>query len=189
MNKLNGQQKNGIFRKFLLSSRELQDVKKLSICAMLLALRVVVGYFSNILLGAFPDIKIGFNFLPIAIAAMLFGPVAGGLVGGLGDILSFFLMPMGSYFPGWTINGILVGILYGLFLYKSKKNLTIRLIICEIITNFGVEVLLGSLWMLIQFEKAFLLMAGVRAVKCLIAIPVETVLIYFFVKILKRIKI
>lgn len=189
MSKLNGQEKIGFFQKFILSSRELSDIRKLAVCAMLLALRVVVGYFSNVLLGAFPDIKIGFNFLPIAIAAMLFGPVAGAVVGGLGDLLSFFLMPMGSYFPGWTINGILVGIIYGLFLYKNEKNLILKLIICEIITNFGVEVLLGSLWMLIQFEKAFLLMAGVRALKCLIAIPVETILIYFFTKVLKRIKI
>lgn len=189
MSKLKGQEQVGFFGKFVLSSRELQDVKKLSICAMLLALRVVVGYFSNALLAAYPDIKIGFNFLPIAIAAMLLGPVAGGLVGGLGDILSFLIMPMGSYFPGWTINGILVGILYGVFLYKTETKLLPKLIICEIITNIGIEVLLGSLWMLIQFEKAFFLMAGIRAVKCIIAIPAETILVLFFIKLLKRIKI
>ncbi len=179
---------NALVAKFKDSTQELSKVKSVAICAMMLALRVVVGYFSNLTLTITPNAKVGFAFLPIAIASMLFGPVCGMIVGELGDILSFLLAPMGGYFFGWTLNGMLVGMLYGLFLYKADSKLLLRLIICEILINFAVEVPLGSLWLMIQFGKAFWVMAGTRAIKCLIAVPIETVLVYFFTKVLKRIK-
>ena len=73
------------------SSKELTKLQSLTICAMMLALRVVLGYFSNITLAITPDIKIGFNFLPIAITGILCGPVPAMIVGGLGDLLSFLI--------------------------------------------------------------------------------------------------
>lgn len=180
---------NSLVAKFRSSAQELSDVKGISLCAMLLALRVVVGYFANFSLAITPNAKFGFAFLPIAITGMLFGPVGAMIVGGLGDILSFMIAPMGGYFFGWTLNGILVGLLYGLFLYKADSKILIRLIICEILINFAVEVPLGSLWLYIQQGKAFWVMAGTRAIKCLIAIPIETMLVFFFKKVLKRVKI
>lgn len=179
---------NCLIAKFKDSAKELSSVKSVALCAMLLALRVVVGYFANFSLAITPNAKVGFSFLPIAITAMLFGPVCGMIVGGLGDIISFLLVPMGGYFFGWTLNGILVGMLYGLFLYKADGKMLLRLVICELLINFAVEVPLGSLWLMIQFQKAFWVMASTRAIKCLIAVPLETVLVYFFGKVvLKRI--
>ena len=177
---------NILFAKFKDSAKELAKVQNMAICAMLLALRVVIGYFSNLTLAISPDIKIGFGFLPVAMAAMLCGPVAGMIVGGMGDILSFLIAPMGYYFPGWTVSGILVGLIYGIFLYKPKR-LLLNIVISEVFIGILVEVALGSLWLLIQYQKAFLLMAGLRGLKTLVAIPIEAVLIYFFSKVLCKI--
>ncbi|MBQ8001381.1 MAG: folate family ECF transporter S component [Ruminococcus sp.] len=177
---------NCLIAKFRDSAQELSSVKGVSLCAMLLALRVVVGYFANFSLAITPNAKVGFAFLPVAIASMLFGPVCGMIVGGLGDIISFLLAPMGGYFFGWTLNGILVGMLYGLFLYKTDSKILFKLIICEVLINFAVEVPLGSLWLMIQSGKAFWVMAGTRAIKCLISVPIETVLVYFFGKVVLR---
>ncbi len=177
---------NILFAKFRESAKELTKIQSMAICAMLLALRVVVGYFSNLTLAISPDIKIGFGFLPVAIAAMVCGPVGGMIVGGLGDILSFMIAPMGYYFPGWTVSGMLVGLFYGIFLYNAKRPL-LNLIIAEVVIGIFVEVALGSLWLLIQYQKAFLLMAGMRGLKTLVAIPIEVVLIFFFSKVLSKI--
>ncbi len=177
---------NILFAKFRDSAKELTKIQSMAICAMLLALRVVVGYFSNLTLAVSPDIKIGFGFLPVAMAAMVCGPVGGMIVGGMGDILSFLIAPMGYYFPGWTISGMLVGLFYGIFLYKSKR-LLVNIIVCEVIIGIFVEVALGSLWLLIQYQKAFWLMAGLRGLKTLVAIPIEAVLIFFFSKVLSKI--
>lgn len=168
-------------QKFIKSAQMLKSPQNLAVCGMLLALRIVIGYFSNLTLAVSPNIKIGFSFLPIAIAGILCGPVASGIIGALGDIFCFLLAPMGAYFPGWTINGMLVGLLYGMFLYESKRFIP-SLIICEIVSGLFVEIALGSLWLYIQFSKAFWITAGARGIKTLVAIPIEIALIILFEK-------
>ena len=75
------------FKKFADSSKELKDVRTLAVCAMMLALRIVLGIFSNFTLAIMPFVKIGFTFIPIVITAYLYGPVCAAIVGGAGDIL------------------------------------------------------------------------------------------------------
>lgn len=168
-------------QKFSKSAQMLKNPQSLAVCGMLLALRIVIGYFSNLTLAISPDIKIGFSFLPVAIAGILCGPVASGIIGALGDLFCFLLAPMGAYFPGWTINGLLVGLLYGIFLFESKKFIP-SLVICEIMSGLFVEIVLGSLWLYIQYSKAFWITAGARGIKTLIAIPIEIALIILFEK-------
>lgn len=177
---------NILTAKFKDSAKELSKLQSLTVCAMMLALRVVLGYFSNIGLSLTPDIKIGFNFLPVAIIGILCGPVPAMIVGGLGDLLSFLIAPMGFYFPGWTVSGILAGLLYGLFLYKSRCSL-LSIAVCEVIIGIFIEVALGSLWLLIQYDKAFFVMAGVRGLKTLVATPIEIAVVFFFSKVLRKV--
>lgn len=174
---------NCLGEKFVKSAQLLKTPQNLALCGMLLALRIVIGYFSNLTLAVTPDIKIGFSFLPVAVAGILCGPVASGIIGALGDIFCFLLAPMGAYFPGWTVNGLIVGLLYGIFLFESKRFLP-SLIICEVIAGLFVEIGLGSLWLYIQYSKAFLITAGVRGVKTLVAVPIEIVLIILFDKLI-----
>ena len=62
--------------------------------------------------------KIGFAFVAVFVGAYLYGPVAGAVVGGLGDFLGAILFPIGAYFPGFTLNCALTGVVMGLLLYK-----------------------------------------------------------------------
>lgn len=175
--------KNSIIGKFVKSARLLKNPQCLAMCGMLLALRILVGYFSSLTLAVTPDIKIGFSFLPIAITGILFGPTAAGILGALGDIINFLIIPTGAYFPGWTVSGMLIGILYGVFLFEQPK-LIVRLIICELTVGIFVEILLGSFWLYIQFSKGFWVTAAVRSLKTLIAIPIEIALIAVFDKLI-----
>ncbi len=131
------------------SAKEMTSVYSLCMLAMLLALRVIVGIFANSTMAVFGNmLKISINFLPIAVAAILFGPMGAALVGGLGDILSFFINPSsgGAYFPGFTLNGILTGLILGIFLYKNNVSLKTVLISWTINAVF-VEVLLSGYWL------------------------------------------
>ncbi len=135
--------------KVLNSFKELKSVYALTAVAMLLAIRIIVGIFANATMPMFGNLlKLSLNFLPIAVTAALFGPVSAALVGGLGDILSFFINPAsgGSYFPGFTLNGILTGIIFGLFLYKNNINLK-SVLISQAINAVFVEVLLSGYWL------------------------------------------
>ena len=133
------------FRKFADSSKELTHVQGLAVCAMLLALRVVLGMFANFSLSfiPLPVVKISLTFIPIAIAGYLYGPVCAGVIAGLGDVLSYLLQPTALGFnPAITAVYILEGIIYGVGLYHTElklKNLVITkvadLLLCTLTLN------------------------------------------------------
>ena len=56
--------------------------RTLTTLAMLIAIEVILSRFLSI--NAW-NIKIGFGFVPVVIAAILYGPLAGGIVGALSD--------------------------------------------------------------------------------------------------------
>lgn len=114
-----------IVKKFASSSKELGNVRTLAVCAMMLALRIVLGMFSNFTLAIMPFVKIGFSFIPIVITAYLFGPVCAAIVSGAGDILSIILANPTAFSitPGITVCCIIEGLIYGAVLYQTDLKL------------------------------------------------------------------
>ena len=171
------------------STLELKNVYSAAIIAMLLALRVVLGMFANATLPMFGNmIKISPAFLAIVLAGSMFGPVAAGLVGALGDVLSFLLMPAGgAFFPGFTISGLLTGLIYGFALYHRKITIP-RVIIAWVVNMLAVETFLAALWlwMLNGYTADYTVYLSARfisvAVKC---IP-EILLIYLVTKLAEK---
>ena len=68
--------------------------------------------------------KVGLGFVPVVIAAILYGPATSALVYGLADFIAANLFPKGAYFPGFTLSAILMGAIYGIVLYEWKKSET-----------------------------------------------------------------
>lgn len=93
------------------------NVKSVAILGILVAAEIIFARFS---IHTW-NLKIGFSFVPIVIAAVLYGPIAGGMVAAIGDVISAFLFPVGAYFPGFTLTAFLAGVLYGLFLKKKAS--------------------------------------------------------------------
>ncbi len=93
-------------------------LKTICFSAMLIAIEVVLNRFLSInTMG----LKIGFSSVPIVIAALLFGGVRAGVIYGLADLIGALLFPIGPYHPGFTVSAFLMGMIYGLFLYKREK--------------------------------------------------------------------
>ncbi len=131
---------------------ELKNLRSLVILAMLLALRVVLGIFANTTLAFFGNaVKISGAFLPIALGGALFGPIPALLIGALGDIISFLIMPTGAYFPGFTISGALTGLIYGFFLYKYPLTLP-RVSLAWVVNTFVVETFLAAYWLFLLYS-------------------------------------
>ena len=61
--------------------------------AVLLAMEVVLSRFFSI---ATPITKFSFAFVPLAVCGALFGPVWGGVMGALADLLGAILFPAGG---------------------------------------------------------------------------------------------
>ncbi|MEE0912980.1 MAG: folate family ECF transporter S component [Ruminococcus sp.] len=139
-------------RKITDSANELKSVYALTAIAMLLALRVVLGFFANATLPFFGNsVKVSGAFLPIAVAGQMFGPIPGALVGALGDIISFIMQPAtGGYFPGFTISGLLTGFIYGMAFYKQKVTIK-RTITAWLINMVAVETFLAAFWLYLLY--------------------------------------
>ena len=86
-----------MFRK---DNTEKMSAQKLVILAFFVALYIVLERFFSFNVW---NMRVGFAFIALALAGMLYGPLAAGLVGAVGDILGMLLFPTGPYFPGFTI--------------------------------------------------------------------------------------
>lgn len=99
------------------------------------------------------------------------------------DILSFFLTGGGGYpfFPGYTLTTMLGVLTYALFLYRAPLRVW-RIFCAKLVTNVQ-NVVLGALWIAIlnsngRFSlEAWYASASLSAVKNLIMLPVQTVLL------------
>ena len=105
-----------LFRSSLLEFKKLESI---TIAAVLTALSVVLGLF-QINFGEF--LRIGFNFIPLGMIGLLFGPVMGGVCAAVSDVLTLFVVPTGGWIWGLTLNAFLGGIIYGCCFYQRKLS-------------------------------------------------------------------
>ena len=141
--------------------------------ALLIAIEIVLTRFLSI---QTPYVRIGFGFLPIAIIAMLHGPLLAGISYAVGDILGFMIFATGPYFPGITVSALLTGVIYGLFIYKKPDSL-VRVIIAVAIVTVVVRMGLTTLWLSMLWEDAFMALLPARVIAALIMAPVQVICI------------
>lgn len=165
-----------------LSFRGRGAVTAVAVCGMLLALKVVLGMFT---LNVSPILKVGFSFLPIAAAGVLFGPAAGGAVGALGDVVSYAIAPTGPYFPGFTLNAFLSGFLYGIFLHRRRATLW-RTAAAKVSVTVLVNLLLNPLWLSVLYSRAFLAVLSARVATNLALLPIDVALLYLLLKFMEK---
>lgn len=159
------------------------------ILAMLTAMEIVLNRFLSVNTW---NLKIGFSFIPVVAAAILYGPLAGGCVAALGDFLGAILFPIGPYFPGFTATALLTGIVFGLFLHPKQTPLRIGLSVA--INQLILSLFLNTLWLFILYTgtpKAapYLTILVPRIGQCAILIPVQFLLITILAPALRRIKL
>lgn len=147
--------------------------KKVVYLGLFIAITVILSRFLSIQLSF---LKITFSFIPIALVSMIFGPIYGGIVAGLEDLIGAILFPRGAFFLGFTLSAILVGIIYGLILYKKPKTTT-RFVVASSIIAVLIHIILNTIWLVIMYDKGFLALVGTRIIKTLIMIPIEVILL------------
>ena len=160
------------------SFQELKHVKTLTTAAMLMAVSVVLGYFT---IEAGPYLKIGFGGVVNQFVYYLFGPVAGAVYGGVLDLVKYVVKPTGAFFPGFTLNAMLGGVLYGTILYR--KLLTFRRALwADLVVALICNIFLNTLWLSMMSGKAMMVLLPMRVLKNLIKWPVDAALFYLIAK-------
>lgn len=165
------------------SYRELKNVRTITTAAMFLAISVVLGYFT---IEAGPYLKIGFGTVANQFVYYLFGPVVGGLYGGVLDLVKYIVKPTGGFFPGFTFNAILAGIIYGTLLYHRPLTFK-RVLGVHFIVIMVCNVCLNTLWLSMLSGKAIMVLIPMRLVKNLIMWPVDTAIFYLIAKEMEHI--
>lgn len=165
------------------SFRELKDTRKMAMAAMFVAIAVILGFY-RLQLTEF--IRIGFDFLPKEMAAMLLGPSVGCVVAAFTDIISYALKPIGAFFPGLTFSAMLASTIYGTILYKKPVCLK-RVILAngfsDGLRKFNCSTLIGCRFL---YGNAYMVLFPTRAVKQLIMFPIEVILFYSVAKMFER---
>lgn len=170
---------------FKSSASELKSVSAISVAGMLVAIGVVLSFVKIVLS---PVLEISFSFLPLAAGGLLYGPVVGGIMGILTDVLGYFVRPNGPFFPGFTLNAFISGVLYGLFLYKKPVTWTRVIIVSALITVF-INLGLNSLWLSMMYGKAFIVLLTARIIKNIVMFPINTALLMVLLKFIEKFRV
>ena len=163
------------------------NTRTLVYCALLTALGVVLGGMLSIPampLGSY-TLKIGFGVLPVILAAVLFGPAYGGIVGGLTDLLQALIFPKGPYMPWFTVIGALFGVIPGLFFGKGQRITWKRLFAAVFTGQTVCSVVLNTLLLMWLYGSPYQIIYA-RIVNQAVMIPLYTVMIYWIIKVLRR---
>lgn len=163
------------------SYHEFKHVRTITTCAMFMAISVVLGYFT-LVIGDY--IKIGFSSISNQFVYYLFGPVVGGVFGGVLDILKYLIKPTGPFFPGLTLSPIMAGVIYGSFFYK--RSLTIRRVLAaELIVAVVCNMIITTLCLSVLYGKGFMVLLPMRAFKNIVMWPINSMLFYTVAKALE----
>lgn len=155
------------------------DAKTIAVMGVLIAMEVVLSRFLSI--SAW-NIKIGFSFVPLVLAAMLLGPVKAGIVGALGDFLVATLLPIGPYFPGFTLTSFLMGVVFGIFLYKKQSPMKITSAVA--INQLVLSLLLNTYWISKLYGSPFRLLYITRIWQTALLVPVQLLVTLIISKVL-----
>lgn len=159
-------------------TNKIKRTRVLAICAMLIAINVILEYFS---LNLTSYLRIGFGFITTPVAATLFGPIFGGIVALLSDIVSYILKPTGGFLFTYTLNTGIAGIIYGTMLY-NKKPTFLRVFVTKLIVIVFVNIILNSIALAPTVGSGLIGIMPARIVKNFLLLPIQTIIVYIVLK-------
>ena len=157
------------------SARELRRVQVIAICGVMGALAVVLGYVATLRIGDY--IRVGFSFLPNVIVDYLFGPVVGGIFGGVMDIVKYLMNPTGPFFPGFTISAVVGAVIYGIMFYRQKITI-LRVLAAQLIVKVAVNLLLNTIWLVVLYGYGLAAILPGRIISNAVMLPIDTSITY-----------
>ena len=170
--------------RFADSFRSLRKTQTITTVGLLLAIQMVLSSYGVI--EVTDSLKISLAHLSLAPTAILFGPAAAGLQGGLSDLLGYMLKPSGPYFPGFTLTAALLGVIYGIMLYKTERKLW-QIIAARVLVCLLLNITLNTVFLTMLYGPSRLATLPLRIVKNLIQLPIDCILLSAVCRAVNRI--
>ncbi|SNX53029.1 folate family ECF transporter S component [Thermoanaerobacterium sp. RBIITD] len=150
--------------------------RELVFLALLVSLNIVLTRIASIkiAIGGIESIRIGFGGFPVILAGIMFGPIAGGIVGAVGDIIGYYINPLGPYMPHFTLTAALTGIIPALILkpIKASKPSLWQLMIAIGVGQFISSVILVPYFLQLLFKIPMIATLPPKVVGEVIHVPV-----------------
>lgn len=165
------------------------STKNIMLLALFAAISIIFTRFLSFYLPivAVNTVRISLGNIPLILAGLFLGPVAGAATGIVADVIgSTMFSPLG-YFPGFTLSAALVGFLPGILkLYFKRQdkysNILIIVLITELITSIG----LNTLWLSILTNVNYFVLMVPRAGITLVMTLIYSWIIFILLKRLHR---
>lgn len=164
----------------------ISKTKKIVLAALMLATFIILDRFISINVQI---LALNFSSIAIMLVAIYCGPKYSTLVALIGDLIAALLFPFGSYFVGFTIANAIMGLIFGLFLYKKQECKESKFILKAIISNLLVLLVVNMLintWCIhFMYGKAFWVLVTSRIIPQIILTVANTILIIILEKVLR----
>ena len=154
------------------------STKMLATLSILVAMEVIIARFGTI--RPTESIKISLDFIPIVIAAILYGPVPAVIMSILADVLGAFLFPVGPFFPGFTLTAAVTGLIYGLLLHKSQSMP--RVVCAVVLQQLVCSMVINTFWLHVLYGLPYLPTMAARLVQCAVVTAMQIVVIPLIAK-------
>ena len=169
--------------RFSESLRALSRTRTITTVGLLLAIQMVLSSYGVI--EVTDSLKISLAHLALTPTAILFGPVAATLQGALSDILGFIIKPTGPYFPGFTLTAALLGLIYGVALYKTKRTVW-HIVAARVAVCLLLNITLNTVFLTMLYGPSRLATLPLRIIKNLIQLPIDCLLLSAMCKAVNR---
>ncbi len=152
-------------------------------CAFLTASSIVLGKYLAVNLS--DVLRFSFENLPIVLAGVAFGPVAGAAVGVVADLLGCVLVGFGVN-PLVTIGAALIGAIAGIFRYLFNRpggvSLLLKIISAEITAHLIGSVIVKTIGLSAWYDMDLIILMLWRLLNYVIISALEIPLLYAILK-------
>jgi len=155
----------------------------MTVVALMIALEIILNRFVGITTDT---IHVGIDFLPIAAAGMLYGPLWAGMAYAIGDLLGAAIFPYGAVNPMITVTLALAGVTYGLVFYRhdlSGSRIIWRTVIASLIIAIPIKLFLTSLAFSIFYGTPYTAVLVTRIPTCAILLAAQMIIIPMIYKL------
>ena len=164
---------------------KISTAKDICTLAILIAITVLLAIYGTLRIGS--GIKISLKFISVFVTAALFGPLWGGTVGALSDIIAFIVNPVGGMFlPQITMVEFLYGFTYGLFFFNMGSwqgfKTMLKVVLCVIFQISLLNLGLTTYFLMPVMKMSFDSLLVMRSVSALISMAIQLVALTFMSK-------
>ena len=160
--------------------------------AMLVAITLILSAISGYLrIG--DAIKFNISFISVYVGGALYGPIAGGVIAAMADIISFLMNPTGAFIPVFTVMEFVNGVFFGLLLYRgtdTERGLLKTIVLAFIcaLLQFCVNMFWRTYELSAMYESPFWAMFATRLPGNVVMVACKVVIIALLEPYMNRFK-